>query len=536
MRIAGAMLLTALSLLLTACGEPLPVFRETAVPPPESVSAAAGSTDKAVILPNGPLPQSAYVPPSPPPRFYAEITHTLTPRDDYGRIWPYVGGYVVQWWMAGDLIGLCDGEGRIVCDPVFNLAEIIEKDGKRLYKLTENRVDAEGKDTSKITLCKLDGSWAREYEGVAYEFPGSEYFNGSTLRWRPDFAYAHISVCENGRWGVIDYEGNELLPCKYNNPVCFSDGLAAVLSDDGETYRYIDIKGSSVLGPYKTPSPQQLNQLPFPISDPLIADVKNQTLQRYYGLFFSDGLARFYENGKYGVIDREGGVVVPAQYDFITAFYEGTAEILSGSSYDNFKYGLINASGRVLCGPEDVWLTHQTDGTVLLESPGGHVVLDPETGDKSPWNSKDPVSTPSYSQGSSGVVIYWDDGKQSFPYAANVAFLDNGNMALSSRLAETWYIADRSGAMLAGPFDGRAEDFRNGYIYVSAGMSDLNDGTDNTYHTLYNRDGNRVLPEVYREIIPFEGRYLVRQDACAGLLDEQGNWVIKTPIYDYLND
>jgi hypothetical protein len=109
-------------------------------------------------------------------------------------------------------------------------------------------------------------------------------------------------------------------------------------------------------------------------------------------------------------------------------------------------------------------------------------------------------------------------------------------MALSARYVDTWYITDRSGAMLAGPFDGRAESFRDGFIYINAGMSDLRDGTYNAYYTLYDREGNRVLPDVYREIIPFDGRFLVRQDACAGLLDEQGNWVIKTPIYDYLND
>ena len=62
------------------------------------------------------------------------------------------------------------------------------------------------------------------------------------------------------------------------------------------------------------------------------------------------------------------------------------------------------------------------------------------------------------------------------------------------------------------------------------------DEIGNTYYTLYDREGNRVLPELYREIIPFDGRYLVRQDACAGILDEQGRWVIKAPIYDYLND
>ena len=441
--------MAALLLTAAACGPDTAVTPETAAPPSAAATGAPavssapsvpGVQSGLVVLPNGPLPQEAYAAPGAPPRLYPELTYTLLPRDDYGRLWPYVGGYAAAWWMTGELYGLCDEAGRIVVDPVFNRVEILEKDGKKLYKLTENLADAEGKDVSKITLAALDGSWAKQYEGVAYQFPGSEYFNGSIVQWRPDFVYDNISVSENGRWGVIDYEGKEILPSMYNNPVCFSEGLAAVVSEDGETYNYIDRRGNKVLGPYKT-APQQLNNLPMPIYDPLIVDVSTQTLQPYYGLFFSEGLARFYKNGRYGVVDKRGVIVIQAQYDFITSFYKGTAEFLTGHSYDDLKYGLVDTAGRVLVEPQGVRLL-------------------PEDGD-----GTDASSGASYSQGSDGVVIYCDDGPQSFPDAVNVTFLDNGKLALSRR-DNTWDIVDRSGTRVAGPFDGRADNYRDGLIYV----------------------------------------------------------------------
>jgi hypothetical protein len=524
MRKLGSLLVAALIILLAACGERLPAARETSVPPSPSVSATAEKTVQTVILPNGPLPQSAYTPPSQPPRFYADITHALIPRDDYGRIWPYVGGFAAQWYMTGDLIGLCDAKGRVICDPVFSRAEVLEKDGQQLYKLTKNLADAVGKEISKITLIRTDGSWAKEYDGIAYASGDVEFMEGGAFVWRQRIQYEYISVCENGRWGVIDYTGTEVLPCVYKEPVCFSEGLAAVTSDDGDSISFIDRTGTVLLGPYSAP-PQQSDEW----------DYTGKQLPRNHGMLFSEGLVRFFANGRYGVIDKTGRIVIPAQYDFITSFRKGTAMIITREA-DAFLRGVIDSAGRVLYAPADVWFSHSPDGTVILDTPQGQMALDPETGVQTPWENKDPAAGASYSQSSDGVVIYWGDETQSFPDATNVVFLDNGNLALSNRGSETWYIADRSGKLLTGPFEGRADYIVNGFIYVSAGMSGMRDGTDSTYYTLYDMEGNRVLPELYREIIPIDGRYLVRQDSCAGLLDEQGNWVLKTPIYDYLND
>ena len=43
--------------------------------------------------------------------------------------------------------------------------------------------------------------------------------------------------------------------------------------------------------------------------------------------YFSEGLARVYENGKWGFIDKTGKVVIPLIYDGADGFSDGEAKV-----------------------------------------------------------------------------------------------------------------------------------------------------------------------------------------------------------------
>ncbi len=529
----GTFVLAGLLVLLTACAQ-LPAEDASIQTAGGSAMASGEAAQEApgpgatesggVVLPNGPVPQSEYAAPSPPARFYEDVTLELVPRDDYGRIWPYLGGHLTMMWMQGELYGLCDEAGRILCDPVFNRAEILEKDGHRLYKLTKYGHDENYKDTSKITLAKLDGSWAREYDDVETVCHSTEFAQEQALQWREDVVYDYIAVCLGGKWGVIDYEGNEVLPCVYSAPVCFSEGVASVLSDDGGTFSFIDATGAVVLGPFGTP-PAQISFYEMG---------GDAALPLNYGLIFCEGRVRFYEDGKYGVVGRDGNVVVPAQYDFISSYADGTAEFLTSGGPDGRSLaGVLGPEGEVLLEPTDVWFYKTGDGTVLLQESTGPVSLDLFTGERAPWSGS---GAPSYMCDSTGVYITWAGGGLDVPGAACVALLENGNFALTLKGGrETWIIADRSGKTVAGPFDGRANSAVGGLIQVYLGEP-YDPSTGEYWTTLYDETGRRLLDGEYLMILPFDGRYLVRTDTAAGLLDENGGWVIKAPLYDYLND
>jgi hypothetical protein len=275
----------------------------------------------------------------------------------------------------------------------------------------------------------------------------------------------------------------------YSAPVCFSEGLASVLSDDGTTFSFIDDSGTVVLGPFGTP-PAQLNF--FDTGD-------DATYPRNYGLIFCEGRVRFYEDGQYGVIDLNGNVVVPARYDFITSFSDGTAEFLSDG-----KAGVIDSDGTVLLEPTDTWFYYGGDGTVILSETDGQVTLDLYSGERSPYAGSDEPSFMSSSAG--GVTIQWSGGELRFPDATNVSMLGNGNFALTLKgNPETWTIVNRSGATVAGPFDGHVYSAAGGYIFVQEGES-YDQATWSYWTTLYDEMGRRLLPDAYLTILPFDDR------------------------------
>lgn len=54
-----------------------------------------------------------------------------------------------------------------------------------------------------------------------------------------------VAVCQNGKWGYVDLEGNELIAFTYADAKSFSNGLAAV--SNGEYWGFIDINGTLVI-------------------------------------------------------------------------------------------------------------------------------------------------------------------------------------------------------------------------------------------------------------------------------------------------
>ena len=90
-----------------------------------------------------------------------------------------------------------------------------------------------------------------------------------------DFYEGLAWVKMNGKWGLIDKSGREVIPCKYDYARDFSEGLATVRING--KWGYIDKSGREVI-------PCKYN------------DVGN----------FSEGLAMVQMNGKYGYIDKEG--------------------------------------------------------------------------------------------------------------------------------------------------------------------------------------------------------------------------------------
>lgn len=115
---------------------------------------------------------------------------------------------------------------------------------------------------------------------------------------------AALSLCEpffdqeSELYGFLDCDGEIAIPAKYHIAYNFTDGgIAAVLDSNG--WYYISRTGDIVIRPK-------------------IYDNGPD--------YFSDGLARYVEDGKYGFFDTSGNVVIEAQYEFAFPFEDGKAK------------------------------------------------------------------------------------------------------------------------------------------------------------------------------------------------------------------
>ncbi|MCL2495956.1 MAG: WG repeat-containing protein [Clostridiales bacterium] len=332
---------------------------------------------------NQPLPTSfnerlaaiaPYTPPAPPQRYYSGAVGDFIPSNDYGRVYPYIGqvqeakenseGY---WFPDSCLYGFVDERGRIICDPVYSSVKLLTFEDKAAYVVrktsftqgvTTNYLDykndsdstdyfAWGEDIRQkqveyYAIVSLDGSFFGQYDNV-------HYVDGWHYNYYADAKsaeYEYLAVCKEDLWGVIDYNGAEILPCQYYNAPLFSEGLAAVYLYDPDdrdhyaetyTYVYIDYTGKQVLGPFKGD-------------------------YMYWRLAFSQGRAYNLDGNYYGFIDASGNIVVPHIYANIRLAQgydkNGLAFVIMmdrekdqhGESFNEStaRYGLIDVNGKYL--------------------------------------------------------------------------------------------------------------------------------------------------------------------------------------------
>lgn len=123
-----------------------------------------------------------------------------------------------------------------------------------------------------------------------------------------------LSLCEpfvdedTELYGFLDCAGEIAIPAKYQIAYEFTEGgIAAVLDNSG--WYYISRTGDFVIRPK--------------IHDNGPDD-------------FSEGLARYVEDGKIGFFDTSGQIVIAAQFEFATRFEDGKAKVGKGCQFGSY--------------------------------------------------------------------------------------------------------------------------------------------------------------------------------------------------------
>ena len=122
---------------------------------------------------------------------------------------------------------------------------------------------------------------------------------------------------EDYRYGYIDKNGKEVVPCQYRDVSAFSEGLAVVYDGDYKC-GFVDVNGNEVI------------------------PCQNKYVHKYESARnFSDGLAAVVWNGNYGFIDKNGDLAIDTLYDVVSDFRNGHAVVSR-----NGEVFVINKNGE----------------------------------------------------------------------------------------------------------------------------------------------------------------------------------------------
>lgn len=267
---------------------------------------------------------------------YVFIDHEgrIVLRNDWQYAYPFFNGYAVV--KKYDKFGLIDHTGRECVTTKHELLTAVDTNGLYVADDPHDGLLAlySVRNFRPITPHQYDDflgygdgfyCFRREDKQGFLDTQGQERF-GLYDKVNP-FVKGYATVSRGEHYGIIDSEGNIVLPLEYeysvmcNNCYRFMEGRAVVMKNG--KYGFIDETGQVVI----------------PIE-----------YERCFG--FSQGRAPVQLNGKWGYIDTEGVLVVPHIFDAASPFKYGRAEV-----YYQGHTSKINPDGRCVkaCQGFPVW-------------------------------------------------------------------------------------------------------------------------------------------------------------------------------------
>lgn len=394
--------------------------------------------------------------------------------------------------------------------------------------------------------------------------------------------YTYYTAYENGKFGVINNEGEIVINPEYDEMIIIPNNSKPVFIC---TYDIDD-----VLGTFKTKAINEKNEEILTGYD-IIEAIDNYDSKQ--NIWYEDNILKVGKNGKYGLVDFSGQEILPCDYDDITALKGTKANLLvkkagnvglvneKGQSIiktqykdirtlkegykneyiivnENNQYGLISTSGTILIEPkyEDlkylnsanlfavkeagVWklistgtkeilidggyadiVEAKSDNIIVVNSDGNYGVITKSKEEKIPFQYQDLKYTFSIyyiakKDGKYGIINSENGVVKEFEYI-NMTYVENGGFIIADKTETETVIFDNNlGQKVTGIVSEINTD--KGYIKVY---------TENEYKyynfKLEEKSANDMLIE--------NNLYLSKKDGKYGYVDKSGAVVI-----DYIYD
>lgn len=532
----------ALCLLAMGCvGREIPAPEPMPEPAPEEAPVLGPNEFRLSALPDLPAFQP-YTEIS--ARYYPEPMDHLLPRDDYGPLYPFIGRVTGNppWEYGGQTYyGLCDKAGRIVVDAVYTDCNIWSQDwqnsgaGPCFYVLTSRAVPYERESDqgeamdyySPNTIAPLDGSWAIQ-DVAGYLYAADEQaliLSGMYLDWNSAYVTNYIYT-----------PGGELRAALPDSQIiAYQAGRLLIQEpgpDEAPVPRLVDLDGQTILATEQEMAAMQPAEDIPPDNTARdengfsgFTDSQGQFLsdQRYLRLRPYEGESGLYEfisadGSTEGLLDKEGRELfaMPRNtgwYSLYADSYNGQRILDVYDSVQNSHYlkNLSTGETSETVSNDDHWLDHLGNGW-YSDSRSDHRLADSSIA-LLRWGEAEPVYVLEGAErvrldgpdGDIAVISYYEEAEQDPAEQSSVSFF---------RLSDGQEIARLQGY---------------GYSHYQEGLGYmLYEQLQQWRYTVVDEQGRKLLPDSYYDIQPVgDGWYSVHNDVYAGLMDKNGQWLIR---------
>lgn len=446
--------------------------------------------------------------------FVLIIKDVLAQRSKLNKEYDYFAVFSADKW------GVINQDGEYVINPSYQEMIVIPDKTKDVFICTYDVDDTTGTYKTKA-LNKNNEEIFTQYEQI---LPIENFDENENLWYEQDV----LKVMQNGKYGLINLNGKQILPCEYDN-ITVIQGIENSLIIEKNGQKGLCNDSGSVL------------------IEPQYTEIKN------LGETYKDGYITVNSEGKYGVISATKQQILENKFDEIKQTYLGSNYLV----IEGGKEKLVNSSGETLIenGFDDI-KSNTTRGVIfVLNNLYGEMSTSGEILIEAKYQDLKQVKEGIYiakQNDKYGIIDESIQEKLPFSYTG-ITYNDKANLFIAEDENFQTSIIDKDyNVKLIGVLVDITTDYirmriNNEYKYFNLNCEEipsteaLKDNTlflkkENDKYGYVDKNGNVVVDYVYDDATEQNeyGFVAVKQNGLWGSLDKEGKIVIE-PKYNLDN-